>query len=822
MIDRLERSTMPIVVRTSSVGIVVVVVASLALAGCGEGEITPIDGGSMHDARVSPDAIVIAPDASPDGGPIVEVDPCVSSPPSPTATITPDRGVWRDGFVLPGVESAHDLATGPDGALYVGGYFAHVSGLAANNVARLGPDGRWTALGEGLPSSVSAVAVSPAGTVYAATSPSVFSWSLMSPTERDGTTSRIHRFRDGVWELEGTIEGGAVFGLAADGEERIYAVGDFFAIDGVEAAHFAVRTATGWQEGRALASPATAVRADASGACFAGAIDAELTMVVACGVPGAFTELPLPATFAPRIIPAGYGLFRVAPPIVTLARDAGGALVIAGNFRFDGFAEGLGSLARWSGDEWEPLGGGVGHASDDRADWGVVARVALDADGALVVAGDYARAGDTASPDVHGLARWTGTAWEDIPSAMLTDAGIGDSVRAGIGRFDAVARSPLGMVIAGPFARIEGATSRRIAVWNGAAWEPVPSAEDAPMLGLDREVHAIAVRGTCGPYVAGAFVEDGTARALDHVARWTGTAWERVGDGAAEVRQMEIASDGTLWITGFDPAAGPFSGSAFGDTVMRLREGAFEQVGKAVGIPTDRTAGDGEVLGIAAGAGGVIYVVGSFATIDGVAARNVAMWDGAAWQPLGEGVDGWIEDVAVMPDGRPVVVGRIGSDVVGVGAHVMIFEDGAWRPLGDLSSLPLSGVAIWRDEVVVASHLDGRIAGGDMLVARFDGTAWHDLGTADFVTVSGGRTRVVASGETLMLVGQLPLFEDIWRSAKLAVWHEGHWVPFENSTADFGIAAAATTSGIWLGGRFSSIAGTPADQISFFELERPD
>ncbi|MDQ3034377.1 MAG: Rax2 family protein, partial [Myxococcota bacterium] len=336
------------------------------------------------------------------------------------------------------------------------------------------------------------------------------------------------------------------------------------------------------------------------------------------------------------------------------------------------------------------------------------------------------------------------------------------------------------------------------------------------LLGLDREVHAIAARGGCGPYVAGGFVSDGTGRELQHVARWTGEAWERVGDAAFDVRQLEIATTGELFAAGF---ASEFAGSAFGDTVWRLRGGAFEEIGRAMGVPSDRTSGDGEVLGMAAGPDGRVYVTGSFVTIGGVAARNVAVFDGEGWQALGEGVDGWIEDVAVLPDGRPVVVGRIGTDSADVGTHVAIFEDGEWRPLGDLRSLPLSGIAIWRGEVVVVAHLDGRVGAGESLVARYDGTAWHDLGTSDFITVSGGRTKLVASGDTLLLVGQLPLFEDLIRSAKLAVWHGDHWIPFEESTADFGFAAAVTSTGIWLGGRFSTISATPADQIAFFELE---
>ncbi|MDQ3036113.1 MAG: hypothetical protein M3Y87_27170, partial [Myxococcota bacterium] len=239
--------------RTSSrLGLALVAIALSLPAvslGCGTDAApsTP-DGGTAPDATVTTE-----PDGggTPDAGPIVE-DVC-APPTEASAVITPDRGAWREGFVLPGVEHAHDLATGPDLSLYVGGAFEHVSGHAARNIARLTPDGRWEALGAGLPSSVSAITVSPAGIVYAATGPAPARWSAMGPAEQDSTITRVHRFTDGAWELYGTVDGGAVFGLAADADERLYAIGDFFEIDGVAAAHFAVRVAGAWQQARALA-----------------------------------------------------------------------------------------------------------------------------------------------------------------------------------------------------------------------------------------------------------------------------------------------------------------------------------------------------------------------------------------------------------------------------------------------------------------------------------------------------------------------------------------------------------------------------------------
>jgi hypothetical protein len=775
--------------------------------------ITFVVGGCDESMPPAPDA---GRDASvrPDGGPL---PPDVCGPTSGPAVIASSAGEWRGDLILPGARAVHDLAHGLDGSVYVGGRFDHVSGAPHRNVARLTPDGRWEALGSGLERRVSALAVSPAGTVYAATGLDPRAWSMATPSERDFATARVHRFEGGAWTTLGTIEGGAIFGLAADGDERVYVVGDFAAIEGVSASHFAILEGTRWREGRALGAPAVAVFADSDGACFAGLIGGdEGTSTVECGQGGAFTPLPLPADFRRRPAPAGFGLFAVAPPIVAIARDAEGRVVIGGNFEHEGFAEGFGSLSRYTGAAWEPLGGGVGYdPARDRQDWGVVADLALDAGGALWIAGDFARAGVASSPLVHGLARLTGAGWEDVPSARLDVAGLSDSFRVGIGRFDHLAASPLGMMVSGGFSRIEGVATRQIALYT-MGWQPVPSSATGT-LGLDGEVLAIALRGGCGPYVGGAFQSDGTGRALRRVARWDGDGWQPVGDGVeGTVRALAIAPDGALVAV----ALPELTGSAFGEIVLRQRGNRFDEIGRVEGHGGARPGeGAGEILAMTVARDGRVYVGGSFASIGGVAANNVAVFDGERWQALGEGIAGWVHDLAVTPEGSVVAVGRFER---ADGAHVVVYDGERWSALGSLRTLPLSSVAVWRDQVVVSAYLDGRIGEGGSLVARFDGTAWHDLGSEDLMRVEGGPTRLVAAGDALVLVGQLPLYPEVSVTAKIAVWHGERWVPLDRSGADIGYAAALSSEGVWLGGSFAVAGAVPADQIAFFQFEAPE
>ena len=45
--------------------------------------------------------------------------------------------------------------------------------------------------------------------------------------------------------------------------------------------------------------------------------------------------------------------------------------------------------------------------------------------------------------------------------------------------------------------------------------------------------------------------------------------------------------------------------------------------------------------------GNTLYIGGSFSSVDGVAANNIAQWDGTNWAALGSGVDGNVSALAV-------------------------------------------------------------------------------------------------------------------------------------------------------------------------------
>jgi hypothetical protein len=90
----------------------------------------------------------------------------------------------------------------------------------------------------------------------------------------------------------------------------------------------------------------------------------------------------------------------------------------------------------------------------------------------------------------------------------------------------------------------------------------------------------------------------------------------------------------------------------------------------------------GRGFGIAAGADGQLYAGGSFDSVSGVPARNIAVWDGSAWHALGDGTDKQVEAMALDPDGKLYGVGLFNEAGGQPAPHAASWDGENWQPLG--------------------------------------------------------------------------------------------------------------------------------------------
>lgn len=130
----------------------------------------------------------------------------------------------------------------------------------------------------------------------------------------------------------------------------------------------------------------------------------------------------------------------------------------------------------------------------------------------------------------------------------------------------------------------------------------------------------------------------------------------------------------------------------------------------------------GTVFSLAELPNGDVVAGGTFTQINGVAANNIARWDGSAWHPLGAGVtrspnSAEVKALARMPDGR-LVVGGLFVMAGSTSAVGMAMWDGAqWISMGAPNTIGLvNSLAVMPDGSLYASdtasalwHWDGAV-----------------------------------------------------------------------------------------------------------------
>src|SRR5580765_7034820 len=97
---------------------------------------------------------------------------------------------------------------------------------------------------------------------------------------------------------------------------------------------------------------------------------------------------------------------------------------------------------------------------------------------------------------------------------------------------------------------------------------------------------------------------------------------------------------------------------------------------------------NGTVRALAVLPTGELVVGGSFTTAGGASANRVAAWNGTSWTALGAGLDGDVAALAVLQNGRLVACGSFSSSGGLPMPGVAQWDGVAWSPLGPSASAP--------------------------------------------------------------------------------------------------------------------------------------
>jgi hypothetical protein len=538
--------------------------------------------------------------------------------------------------------------------------------------------------------------------------------------------------------------------------------------------------------------------------------------------------------------------------MLTWDDGAGQALFVGGQFRRMGEQKIL-SVARWDGQAWSAMDSGL--RFENQFLWATVLDMEVYDDGSgpsLYVAGKFDRTGDLSLP-LSDIARWDGEHWQDVGGGVtrpefnpfhhiaalaVYDDGSGPALYVG-GQFELVGTENL---------PIDG-----LARWNGQQWsavgEPLQERPDCPPGDCTPEVWALATfdDGT-GPalFVGGRMTAPGVPQG--YIARYREGAWEAAGtlyghlSGGGKpdlvIHSLEVLDTGegpALYAGGkfetyepkdkkddtggclarWDPASQAWIDLDANPGVKAIT--VFDDPDEPgqprlwVGVPVcagDETPGRACVIGV----------------------RTPDEWKGLP----GFGVWNHYARVLKLADhtGDVLYVNDVDWDSQSPSKGMIRYDASGWSPVGTWTDLdPDINVGVVRSQHAVefegATQLfvegqwyeDG--AQGDPQrfhgVARWDGARWFKVGQ-DFSTIHGmsSVSRVVAyddgSGPTLFA----PVHTQDEHVYKLI---DNSWVKWASGEgASFGIGGTyaaisfddGTGPALWLGGDIGSMEGVPA------------
>lgn len=508
---------------------------------------------------------------------------------------------------------------------------------------------------------------------------------------------------------------------------------------------------------------------------------------------------------------------RSSAHIKTLAVGPGQAVYGAGQFADPAPNQPRG-VGRWDGQGWQPLGTGLGHPRTNTV-WDVSALTCWR--GALIAGGTFRRAGDV---EANFIAAWDGTKWSPLggglDGGMLTHA---DS-RSGPIYWETTRPTTLlatdaELLVFGHFTTAGGVGVHGAARWDGSNWRPFQdkkiSRVSGRILGLASDGHSVIA---CGPFSAAGNV------ACRGLARWVDGEWKgfpsEVPPGAYDA--ITAAGDrvwvSSVWASGEMAGVLEWNGAVWkmlpglvrrpgaalvsdgkrlyvGDNALRKWDGQA-----VMNLPALPVRGFARIHALALGPDGTVY-----AGTSGMAGQGglVQAWNGATWQSLGNGPEGFsVQTLLWTPEG------------LFAGGQ---FEYARTRTREEMG---MSGFGVMTRERPL-THQEAGIARLHN-VGLWDGSQWRPLATG--LQTAGpspfNQAIVLAMAYTnrVLYVGGGFTHAGGVRAANIAAWNGQRWFPLGEGVKGTVHALAIHGEHLYVGGEFEMAGGKPAINFARWRL----